>query len=131
MTTALDIVLEIFAWVGFLGAAAMLVVWIALWAADGTWLPADAIVDREGDDTVVRWIDADGDANRAVASPHDAEALAGLDAAAIWYRLGWQGRMRLTRRAPGLRTILVTAGGMLALGILSLVASWVLYFTRG
>ncbi len=131
MSPAVDILLEVFTWIGFGGAVALAVVIVIMWAADGTWLPADAIVDREGDETVVRWIDADGDANRAVASAADAAELADADAAPIWYRHGWQGRMRLTRRPGGLRTVVLSAGGMLALGVVSLVASWVLYFTRG
>ena len=75
--------------------------------------------------------DADGDANRAVASPDEAAELTGRDVASIWYRHGWTGRMRLTRRPPGLRRVIWSAGGMLALGILSVAASIVLYFLRG
>ncbi|WP_431803240.1 hypothetical protein [Microbacterium sp. bgisy203] len=128
---SVDILLEIFTWIGLGGAVALIVVLVALWAADGTWLSATAFVDREGDDTVVRWYDADGDANRAVATPAEAEALSGRDEATIWYRHGWSGRMRLTHRPPGFRRIVWAAAGMAALGILSLVASWVLYFARG
>lgn len=127
----LDILLEIFAWVGFVGFVALAAVAVGMWAADGTWLPADAIVDREGERTVVRWYDDDGDANSAVAEPGDAAALAGRDAASIWYRHGWTGRMRLTRRPPGLRRVIWSAAGMLALGVVSVAASVVLYFSRG
>jgi hypothetical protein len=130
MSPAVDILLEVFTWIGFGGAVALAVVIVIMWAADGSWLPADAIVDREGDETIVRWIDADGDANRAVAGAADAAVLADADAADIWYRHGWQGRMRLTRRPPGLRTVALSAGGMLVLGVVCLVIGWVLYFTR-
>lgn len=130
MSHVLDILLEVFTWIGFGGALALALVIVIMWAADGSWLEADAIVDREGDETVVRWIDADGDANRAVASPADAATLEGVDAASIWYRHGWQGRMRLTRRPPGMRTVVLSAGGMLALGVVCLVIGWVVYFTR-
>jgi len=129
--TAIDILLEVFTWIGFGGAFALAVVLVILWAADGTWLPADAIVDREGDDTVVRWFDADGDANSAIASPADAEVLAGASEASIWYKLGWRGRMRLQRRPAGLKTVILSAGGLLALGVLSFVASRGVYFARG
>lgn len=132
-----DILLEIFTWVGFGGAVALAIAAVVMWAVDGTWLSAEAIVDREDDTTagvpmtVVRWYDADGDANRAVASPDEAAELTGRDVASIWYRHGWTGRMRLTRRPPGLRRVIWSAGGMLALGILSVAASIVLYFLRG
>ena len=66
-----------------------------------------------------------------VASPDEAAELTGRDVASIWYRHGWTGRMRLTRRPPGLRRVIWSAGGMLALGILSVAASIVLYFLRG
>ncbi|MBN9177835.1 MAG: hypothetical protein J0I43_10755 [Microbacterium sp.] len=133
----MDILFEIFAWIGFGGFVLLAVAAVVVWAADGTWLPAEAIVDRERDaatqheTTIVRWYDADGDANSAVASPQDAAELAGRDAASIWYRHGWTGRMRLTRRSPGLHRLLWSATGMLALGILAVAASIILYFSRG
>ena len=131
----LDVLLEVFTWVGFGGAVVLAVVAAILWAMDGTWLPAQAIVDTEsltsGEATVVRWFDADGDANSAVAGPADAAALAGRDSADIWYRLGWSGRMRLQRRPAGLRAVALSAAGLFALGILCLVTGWVLYFLRG
>lgn len=131
MDTALDIVLEVFSWLGF-GAGLLLgVVAVILWAADGTWLPADALVDHEDDGTVVRWFDADGDANAAHPSPAEAQRLVGADRAPIWYRHGWRGRMRLTRRAPGFRAVAWAAASMLALGVLSLATSWILLFARG
>lgn len=131
MEHVIDVLLEVFTWVGFGAGALLAVAAVIVWALDGTWLSADAIVDREDGDTVVRWFDADGDANSAVATPVDAVILEGRDTASIWYRHGWRGRMRLTRRASGLRTLALSAGGMLALGILCLVAGWVLYFARG
>ena len=39
MTTAVDILLEVFTWIGLGGAFALAVVAVILWAADGTWLP--------------------------------------------------------------------------------------------
>lgn len=131
MDTALDILLEVFSWLG-LGAGLLLgVVSVILWAADGTWLPADAIVDHEDDGTIVRWFDAEGEANSAHASAADAAALDGADRASIWYRHGWRGRMRLTRRSPALRAATWAAGGMLTLGLLAAAASWILLFVRG
>ena len=131
MSTTVDLLLEIFTWVGFGGAFALAALTVLLWAVDGTWLPAQAIVDREDDATIVRWYDVDGDANSAVATPSDAAALADQDTADIWYRHGWRGRMRLTRRPPMLRVVTIAASGMLALGILCLVGGWALYFARG
>ncbi len=131
MDHAIDALIEIFTWVGF-GAFLLLAIAVVIaWAADGTWLPAEAIIDRDGGDPVVRWFDADGDANSAPLSPADAVVIGDADAAFIWYRHGWQGRVRLQRRPAGLRTLTWSAAGMLALGVVSLVAGWVLYFVRG
>ena len=119
MDHAIDALIEIFTWVGF-GAFLLLAIAVLIaWAADGTWLPAEAIIDRDGGDPVVRWFDA------------DAVVIGDADAAFIWYRHGWQGRVRLQRRPAGLRTLTWSAAGMLALGVVSLVAGWVLYFVRG
>ncbi|GAA3036918.1 hypothetical protein [Microbacterium dextranolyticum] len=126
-----DALIEVFTWVGLGGALALGVVAVIAWAADGSWLPADAVVDRDEGRTYVRWFDADGDANSAVASPADAATLEGRETALIWYRHGWTGRMRLHRRSAGLRMLVLSAGGMLALGALCLIAGWVLYFARG
>jgi len=126
---ALDAVIEIFTWLGFGGALLLGIVAVALWAADGTWLAAEAVVDHEDEGTFVRWFDVDGDANSARISGADAAALAGRDHASIWYRYGWRDRMRLTRRPPGLPAVAWAALSLLALGILMLVLSWVRIFS--
>ncbi len=128
MHSALDAVLEIFAWVGLLGAAVFGVVALIVWALDGTWLPVEAIVDHEHDGTWVRWFDGDGEANSAHADHHTAAALAGEDRADVWYRHGWRGRMRLTRRPPLLRVFTGLAAGLLVVAIVSTVISWVVLF---
>ena len=61
----------------------------------------------------------------------DAQTLGEAERATVWYRHGWRDRMRLVRLPTSLRTVIISAGGMLALGILCLVAGWVLYFARG
>ncbi|MFT3797039.1 hypothetical protein [Microbacterium sp.] len=131
MDHAADAVLEILTWVGLGGAVLLGVVAVAMWAADGTWLPADAIIDREGDAPTARWFDADGDANSAVLNAAQAETLAGKDTASLWYRHGWRGRIRLARRAPGLRAATSMAAGLLLLAVVAQAISWVLYFARG
>lgn len=130
MDHAIDAVIEVFTWVGFGGFLLLAILAVVAWAADGTWLPAEAIVDRDGDDPVLRWYDADGDANSALLSDADAATVGEADAASIWYRHGWRGRIRFERRPPGLRPMVWSAAGMLALGVLSLVTGWVLYFLR-
>ncbi|MFT4135582.1 hypothetical protein [Microbacterium sp.] len=131
MDTALDAVLELFTWVGLGGAVVLGVVAVVLWAVDGTWLPAEAVVDREGDGTVVRWFDGDGDANSARATDDEASVIGQADTVAIWYRHGWHDRMRLTRRPPGLRTVVRGAVALAVLAAVATIVSWVLLFVRG
>ena len=131
MENALDAVLEILSWIGFGGAVLLGIALMIAWAADGTWLPADAIVDRDGPEPVVRWFDADGEANAAVPSHHEAAELADRDAARVWYRHGWSGRMRLTARHPAVRALGWGAASLFALGVVTAATSWILLFVRG
>ncbi|GLJ79842.1 hypothetical protein [Microbacterium imperiale] len=131
MTTALDAVLEVFTWIGFGGAVVLAIALVVLWASDGTWLPAEAIVDHDGDGTWVRWFDDEGEANSARVDAHTAAELADVDRAHIWFRHGWRGRMRLTRRPPLHRPLLGLTWGALALGIVSVVVSTIVLFARG
>lgn len=131
MTTALDAVLEVFTWIGFGGAVALAIALVVLWASDGTWLPAEAVVDHDDDGTWVRWFDDEGEANSARVDDHTAGALAGADRADIWFRHGWHGRMRLTRKPPMHRLLLGLTWGALALGTVSVVVSTIVLFARG
>lgn len=131
VTSTIDAVLEILSWAGFGGAAVFGIAFLALWAMDGTWLAAEALVDHEADGTWVRWFDDEGEANSARVDEHAATLLAGRDRADIWYRRGWRGRMRLTRRPPAHHLLVGLSSGFLAVGVVSLVASWIVLFARG
>lgn len=134
MHTALDVVglvAEIFAWVGFGGAVFLGVLTFALWAADGTWLPARGVVEPVGEGLVVRWIDDRGAINEAPLSPVDAAGLGGRDMADIHFRRGATGRMRLTADSPAVRGAGRLALGALILGILSLAVQLVVLFVQG
>ena len=124
----LDAVIEIFTWIGFGGALIVGLIAVILWVGDGTWLPADALVDHEESGTFVRWFDADGDANSVRVGDAEAAELKGADRAQVWYRYGWRDRMRLTRRPPGFHAVVWAAAALLGLGLVALVVSWVLLF---
>ncbi|MCT9002084.1 hypothetical protein [Microbacterium memoriense] len=125
MDRTVDILFEIFTWVGFGGFLTLGVVAVIVWAADGTWMPAEAIVDRDSGEPILRWFDADGDANSAVPASSDHAAVASRATVPIWYRHGWRDRMRLTPRPPALRAAVIGAVAMLALAIVSFVAGWI------
>ncbi len=128
MRTAFDAVLEIFTWVGLIGAVGLGLVALVLWALDGTWLSVEALVDHEADGTWVRWFDGDGEANSARVDDHTASMLADRDRAALWYRHGWRGRVRMTRRSPQLKAVTGLAVGLAVVGVGSAVISFAMMF---
>ncbi|MCJ1708651.1 hypothetical protein [Microbacterium sp. VKM Ac-2923] len=131
MSNALDALIEIFTWVG-LGAGMLLALAaVFLLLADGTWLPARAVVERVGDGRVVRWFDDDGGVNEAALSAHDESKVGSADMIDIFYRRGSAHRMRLTRSSPLVRFMSLLAGGVLTLGLVAFIVSIVVLFVRG
>ena len=131
MDAAFDAVIEIFSWVG-LGLGALLAgVALVIYLFDGTWLPVRAVVEQSEHGRLVRWFDEDGQVNEAHLSHEQVRALAGKDMADIFYRRGGLGRMRLTQRSPLVRAVALLAAGLLGLGLIALILSWVLLFARG
>lgn len=131
MSNALDALIEIFTWVG-LGAGLLLALAaVILLLADGTWLPARAVVERVAEGRVVRWFDDDGGVNEAPLSPHDDEKVGSADMTDIFYQRGNTDRMRLTRSSPVVRFVSLLAAGVSTLGLVAFVVSIVLLFVRG
>ena len=131
MDEAFDAVIEIFSWVG-IGLGALLAgVALIIYLFDGTWLPVRAVVEESDHGRLVRWFDEDGQVNEAHLSHDQVRALAGKDMADIFYRRGALGRMRLTQRSPLVRAVALLAAGLLGLGLIALILSWVLLFARG
>ncbi len=122
---------DVFTWVGLVGAAGFGILALILKLADGTWLPARAVVEPVDGGHVVRWIDDDGEVNEAPLAEPDVARLEGRDMADIHYRRGWRGRMRLTAGSPAVRATLWIAIGLAALAILSFIGSWVLLAVQG
>lgn len=131
MDTAFDAVVEIFSWVGFGLGALLAGVALVLYLLDGTWLPARAVVEDAEHGRLVRWFDEDGDVNEAPLSHEQEHELAGKDMADIFYRRGAMGRMRLTQGSPAVRAVALLAAGLVGLGVVALIVSWVLLFARG
>ncbi|WP_314506188.1 hypothetical protein [uncultured Microbacterium sp.] len=131
MDTALDAVIEIFTWVGF-GAGALLAV-LALIALllDGTWVAVRAVVEPTEHGTVVRWFDEDGGVNEAALTHEQAAQVGTAGMYDIFARRGWSNRMRFTHHSPLVRAIALLAAGLIALGVIALIASGVLLFARG
>ena len=131
MGNALDAIVEIFSWVGLgLGAAVALLALIA-YAADGTWVPVRAVVERLGERTVVRWFDGDGGVNEAALSEAQLHEVGARDMVDLWARVGHADRMRLHRRSPFVRGLTLLAGVLLGVGALALAVSLVMLFVRG
>ena len=131
MSNALDAVIEIFTWVGLGGGTLLALLAVVLLLADGTWLPARAVVEEVDGGRVVRWFDDQGGVNEAPLSSHDDAKIGSADMADIFYRRGSAHRMRLTRASPVVRFVSLLAAGILALGLVAFVLSIVVLFARG
>lgn len=131
MSNALDAVIEIFTWVGLGGGTLLALLAVVLLLADGTWLPARAVVEEVDGGRVVRWFDDQGGVNEAPLSSHDDAKIGSADMADIFYRRGSAHRMRLTRPSPVVRFVSLLAAGILGLGLVAFVLSIVVLFARG
>ncbi|SFS17165.1 hypothetical protein SAMN04487846_3468 [Microbacterium sp. cf046] len=131
MNAAFDAVIEIFTWVGF-GAGALLAgVALVAYLLDGTWVPARAVVETTDHGKVVRWFDEDGGVNEAALSHEQLRVVGEAGMYDLYTRRGWRNRMRLTRHSPLVRSIALLSAGLIALGVVALVISLLLLFTRG
>lgn len=131
MSNVVDVVIELFTWVG-LGAGILLAVAaLILYVADGTWVPVRAVVEHVDDHRVVRWFDEHGGVNEAPLSPHDDARIGDADMADVFARRGSSHRMRLTRSSPLVRFVALLAAGVLGLGVVASALSIVLLFVRG
>ncbi|MDY0910772.1 hypothetical protein [Microbacterium sp. CFBP9034] len=131
MDSAIDALVEIFSWVGFGLGALLAGIALIMHLVDGTWLPARAVVEDAEHGRIVRWFDQDGGVNESHLSHEQERALAGKDMADIYYRRGKIGRMRLTPGSPSVRAFALLSLGLVGVGVVALVTSGVLLFTRG
>jgi hypothetical protein len=129
MDNTVDAVVEVFAWVG-LGVGALVAgVALVLYLFDGTWHPKRVVIDDgDGGGRVARWFDDAGGVGQAYLTHDQAHALAGRDEADVFVK---RDQLRLTRGSPVVRATSRIALGLLALGLVALVTSWVLLFVRG
>ena len=131
MDVAVDAVIEIFTWVGF-GAGALLAgIALILFLVDGTWMPVRAVVETVEYGKVVRWFDEHGGVNEATLTSEQIGIVGDAGMCDIFTRRGWNNRMRFTPHSPLVRSIALLAAGLLALGVVALIAAGVLLFLRG
>jgi ABC-type dipeptide/oligopeptide/nickel transport system permease component len=131
MDSTIDAVVEIFSWVGFGLGAFVAGMALIMYLFDGTWLPTRGVLEDTEHGRIVRWFDEDGGVNEAHLSHEQEKALAGKQMADIFYRRGGRGRMRLTQASPAVRAIALLSLGLIGVGVVALIASLVLLFTRG
>lgn len=131
MDSAIDALVEIFTWVGFSTGALVAGIALVMYLFDGTWLPTRGVLEDTEHGRIVRWFDEDGGVNEAHLTHEQEQALAGKQMADIFYRRGARGRMRLTQGSPAVRAVAFLAVGLIGLGVLAIVVSGILLFTRG
>lgn len=131
MHTPVDAVIEIFTWVGF-GAGALLAgIALIAYLLDGTWVRVRAVVESTDSGTVVRWFDEAGGVNEAPLNHEQQQAVGTAGMYDIYARRGWSNRMRFTPHSPLVRSIALLAAGLVGLGVIALILSWVMLFVRG
>ncbi|HWI32023.1 MAG TPA: hypothetical protein VNT50_11060 [Microbacterium sp.] len=122
---------EIFTWTG-LGAGLLLgTLALVLKVADGSWLPARAVVEPDDAGHFVRWLDHEGEIGEAPLSEPEYASLHGADMADIYYRVGRRDRMRLHRGSTLVRALGWLAVGFAALGLISFTLQLILLFAEG
>ncbi|MCK9915353.1 MULTISPECIES: hypothetical protein [Microbacterium] len=124
----LDVLAELFTWVGFGIGALLAGVAVVAYLFDGTWMRVDAMLEREDGELVARWFASDGGVGRAVLHPHDAERLGDAAHAELFAREGSHHRVRLSGRSPLVSALGWFAAVFLALGVVAVAASMVLLF---
>jgi hypothetical protein len=128
MEHTLDAVVEVFAWVGLGMGALVAGLALVLYLFDGTWHPTRVVIDDSEGGRVARWFDGSGGVGQAHLTSEQAHALAGKDEADVFVK---RDRLRLTQGSPIVRAAARIALGLIALGVVAIVTSWVLLFVRG
>ncbi|GAA1465346.1 hypothetical protein [Microbacterium thalassium] len=135
MDPRLDVIVEIFSWVGFGVGALLAGIALVLYVADGTWLPMRVMIedadDADGGGRVARWFTDRGAVGVAHLTHEQEHALAGQDAADVFVRSGARHRLRLTRHSRVVRGVAYLAAGFIGLGAVSVILSIVLLVARG
>lgn len=129
-TVAIDAILEIFTWIGFSAAVLLAVVALIARLADGSWVPAQAVLSDDPDGRIARWFGSEGRVGQARLSHEQERALSGVEVADVYVRLGDRDRMRLTKGSPAVRFLTLFALGFAALGVLAVIGSIVMVFVR-
>ncbi|WP_439591938.1 hypothetical protein [Microbacterium sp.] len=127
---AIDAIFEIFTWVGLGAGAFVAIVAVIAKLADGTWVPAQAVIADDPDGRVARWFGHEGRVGSARLTHEQHKELAGRETADVYVRLGRDDRMRLTKGSPLVRLLMWLAIGLGAVGALAAVGSIVMLFVR-
>jgi hypothetical protein len=127
---AIDAILEIFTWVGIGGAVLVAIAALIARVADGSWMPAQAVIADDPDGRIARWFGHEGRVGAVRLTHEQDHVLAGRETADVFVRLGRHDRMRLTKGSPLVRLLSWLTVGFLALGVFSGTAALVLLFMR-
>lgn len=127
---AIDAILEIFTWVGIGGAVLFALIAVVARLADGSWVPAQAVLADDPDGRIARWFGHEGRVGSTRLTHEQERALAGRETADVFVRLGRDDRMRLTKGSPLVRFLARLAIGLGAVGALAAIGSLVLLFVR-
>jgi hypothetical protein len=119
------LVLETLTLLGFVVGFACLAVAIVIRLADGQWIETTAVVLRDADAPLVRWLTEEGSLYTRPLDDHESDHVGRADEASVFYSRRVPDRMRFTRRHDAERVFGLVFAIATGLGVVSLVASTV------
>ncbi|WP_213815564.1 hypothetical protein [Glaciihabitans sp. dw_435] len=126
----IELLAELFTWIGFLAGGACLLTLVIVRAARGSWVETDAVlVDAPGSGgTLVRWMTDEGTLHTAELTPDELADIKDPDALQIHYSRRSPDRMRIGSHTDGEKVLRVTGLVLVGLGVIAVIVSIITLF---
>ena len=125
------LVLETLILIGFVSAAACLVVWLLMRASSSALVETTAIIVPSEELASARWMADDGSLHTRTLEHHEHHEVGALESVTVYYSRRSPQNIRFARRGEAERAVLVFFGITAGIGILSFVASMILLVVEG
>lgn len=130
-TGILELLAEVFTWVGFSVGALALVIRLIVQAADGVWVRTHAVLIGEPPSMRVRWIAHDGVIRERELDRPEQDQLRGVDDPELYYRRRSPDRTRVDAVSHPSRVLLLVGVIFLSVGAAATILSILLLMIGG
>lgn len=130
-TGILEVLAEVFAWVGFSVGALALVIRLVVQAVDGTWIRTQAVLIGGSPSMRVRWIAHDGVIRERELDRSEQDQLCAADDPELYYRRRSPDRIRVDAVSHTSRILLIVGVVFLCVGAVATVLSILLLVIEG